>query len=294
MSQLHRLSECEQVAAVCYRIRGSTVEFLLVQTRGGRWTFPKGGTEPGLTHAQAAAMEAFEEAGVHGRIEEAAFTTYTRRKRRQSVAGEVTVNAHLCEVQRLSPPQEARRQPTWFSADKAKRCLREDRGSADGDELARVVDRAAGRIRRLRDMISTELPAAQPENSRPQLPPAQAQTKDALQKVAFEAAEIAGLQGRVEQASFVRYVRHQRGEIRQTDAVECAVKAYLGKAMQLGPPRSLSGNQTFSAGPTRRRLPAAQAPLAPVVEIDSTESATDRAARARRKNQRSGTRPKHS
>src|SRR6202521_1401705 len=81
LSQLRRLRGCEQVAAVCYRIRGSGIEFLLVRTNSGHWTFPKGSTEPGLTHAQAAALEAFEEAGVHGRMEEASFTQYVRRKR---------------------------------------------------------------------------------------------------------------------------------------------------------------------------------------------------------------------
>src|SRR6266516_7131105 len=81
VSQVRRLRKCQQVAAVCYRIRGSGIEFLLVQTRGGRWTFPKGGVEPGLTHAQAAALEAYEEAGVHGRMDESSFTHYTRRKR---------------------------------------------------------------------------------------------------------------------------------------------------------------------------------------------------------------------
>lgn len=83
LSQLRKLCECEQVAAVCYRWRNDCIEFLLVRTRGGeRWTFPKGSAEPGLTHAQAAALEAFEEAGVHGRIEEASFATYVRRERR--------------------------------------------------------------------------------------------------------------------------------------------------------------------------------------------------------------------
>src|SRR5580658_2281666 len=82
LSQLRKLCECEQVAAVCYRWRGDSIEFLLVRTRsGGRWTFPKGSAEPGLTHAQAAALEAFEEAGVHGRIEETSFATYVRRDR---------------------------------------------------------------------------------------------------------------------------------------------------------------------------------------------------------------------
>src|SRR5271155_3560339 len=119
LSQLRKLCECEQVAAICYRWRGDSIEFLLVRTRGGeRWTFPKGSAEPGLTHAQAAALEAFEEAGVHGRIEEASFVRY-RRKRvdgqsRASRSGEkeVAVNAYLCEVLRLSPPQESKRNRT--------------------------------------------------------------------------------------------------------------------------------------------------------------------------------------
>ena len=55
VSHLRRLRGCEQVAAVCYRVRSGDIEFLLVQTRGGRWTFPKGNSESGLTHAQAAA-----------------------------------------------------------------------------------------------------------------------------------------------------------------------------------------------------------------------------------------------
>src|SRR5215470_13183079 len=74
-----RLAQCDHVAstrgrqlvaAVCFRLLSTGVEFLLVRTRRGRWTFPKGGTQAGFSHAQSAALEAFEEAGVHGRIEE--------------------------------------------------------------------------------------------------------------------------------------------------------------------------------------------------------------------------------
>lgn len=141
----------EQVAAVCYRVRPAGIEFLLVQTRSGRWTFPKGNAEPGLTNAQAAALEAFEEAGVHGRIEEASFARYILRKRgaaRNSDATGLTVSAHLCEVSWLDPPQEFDRNPTWFSAATAKRHLREGRKPDYAAEFARVVDRAVNRIRR--------------------------------------------------------------------------------------------------------------------------------------------------
>ena len=162
LAELRKLRECEQVAAVCYRVRGSDIEFLLVKTGKGRWIFPKGSVEPGLTHAQAAALEAFEEAGVHGRMEEASFTRYIRRRRgevRNSSARlaekESAVDAHLCQVLRLVPPQELDRNPTWFSAEKAKRRLQEDRTPDFGSELARVVDRAVSRIRRSRSQNPT-------------------------------------------------------------------------------------------------------------------------------------------
>jgi 8-oxo-dGTP pyrophosphatase MutT (NUDIX family) len=150
LAELRKLKQCEQVAAVCYRIRVGVIEFLLVQTGKGRWIFPKGSVEPGLTHAQAAALEAFEEAGVHGRMEEASFTRYIRRRRGEGSGEEPAVNAHLCEVLRQVPPQEAGRNPTWFSADKAKRRLKEDRSVEFGAELSRVVDRAAARIKSFR------------------------------------------------------------------------------------------------------------------------------------------------
>jgi len=145
------------------------MEFLLIQTRGGRWTFPKGGLEPGLTYAQAAALEAVEEAGVHGRMETFSFARYLARKRsgkRGFGRTELAINAHLCEVLYLAPPQESRRNRTWFSAEKAKRRLRHNRNREDATELARVLDRAVHRIQH-------SLSAASPV--------------DALQRVQFEA-----------------------------------------------------------------------------------------------------------
>jgi 8-oxo-dGTP pyrophosphatase MutT (NUDIX family) len=169
LAELRKLRECEQVAAVCYRVRGSEIEFLLVKTGKGRWIFPKGSVEPGLTHAQAAALEAFEEAGVHGRMEEASFARYIRRRRRESRSAvgrsaekESAVNAHLCEVLRLVPPQELGRNPTWFSSDKAKRRMQEHRTPEFGAELARVVDRAVSRIRRFRGQNEAAARALQP------------------------------------------------------------------------------------------------------------------------------------
>jgi 8-oxo-dGTP pyrophosphatase MutT (NUDIX family) len=162
---------CEKVAAVCFQVRGRDIEFLLVRTGSGHWTFPKGNAEPGLTHAQAAALEAYEEAGVHGRMEEASFARYVRRKRGGSQSSiEIAVSVHLCEVSHLDQPQELDRDPTWFPPEKAKRRLRQDRSPDYGAELARVIDRAMDRIQRLQRRSGTE-------SSRFQ--------KDALQRVQF-------------------------------------------------------------------------------------------------------------
>jgi 8-oxo-dGTP pyrophosphatase MutT (NUDIX family) len=170
LAELRKLKECDQVAAVCYRVGDDGIEFLLVRTRKGRWIFPKGSAEPGLTHAQAAALEAFEEAGVHGRIEEASFTRYIRRRRgevRNSSARvarkESAVNAHLCEVLRLVPPPELGRNPTWFSAEKTKRRLQQDRTPDFGSELARVVDRAVSHIRRSRNQNAAAIRDLRPQ-----------------------------------------------------------------------------------------------------------------------------------
>ena len=180
----------QQVAAVCYRTGTRGIEFLLVRTRGGRWIFPKGGVEAGLTQAQSAALEAFEEAGVHGRIEEMPFARYRLAKtngrksiRKKSIrkpknsrdaapaAEGDTVTAHLCEVSHLEAPQEPYRTPTWFLPEKAKRRLLENRDHELGEELANVVNRAASRIRRLEASAGKEF------------------QNDALRKVRFEAFE---------------------------------------------------------------------------------------------------------
>jgi 8-oxo-dGTP pyrophosphatase MutT (NUDIX family) len=254
LSQLRKLREREQVAAVCYRLRRDGIEFLLVRTRGsGRWTFPKGSAEPGLTPAQAAALEAFEEAGVHGRIEEASFARYVRRKlgdarnsAKRSERKELAVNAHLCEVLRLSPPKESNRNRTWFSVEEARRRLREGRKSSDGAEFARVVDRAVARIQRLRG--GTSIIDEQPQ-------PDQPRQNDALQKVQFEA--FAEARRRVEVASFTPRVRGRLLETRQfaapavdvhrREVLQCAV-------LRLSPPREIARIPKWSSGGKAKAL----------------------------------------
>jgi 8-oxo-dGTP pyrophosphatase MutT (NUDIX family) len=244
LSHLRKLSDCEQVAAVCYRVRGDGIEFLLVQTRGGgRWTFPKGSTEPGLTHAQAAALEAFEEAGVHGRIEETSFARYVRRRvaGRNSATGrdrELAVNAHLCEVLRLSPPKESNRNRTWFSVQETRTRLRERRETVEAAEFARLVNRAVARIQRLAGgILISEARSAPPQETRP----------DSLQRVQFE------------------YSRHRREFIethqlalpaevsRQIRTVECEVLPFATRPASRNP-RLLAASKKVKALGTSARI----------------------------------------
>jgi 8-oxo-dGTP pyrophosphatase MutT (NUDIX family) len=235
LSQLRKSRRCEQVAAVCYRIRRATIEFLLVQTRNRKhWTFPKGSAEPGLTHAQAAALEAFEEAGVHGRIEEAPFAEYLRRKSgrarncpRSAVKG-LAVSAHLCEVLRLRAPKESKRNRTWFSLQETKRRLRQGRGHEDGDEFARVVDKA---MRRIQGMHSADRPRSsgmQQDDLRWNI-----YRHDELQSVPFEYPQSRRrLAGRREFATFA-------DNVHRIETVECEVLPFgLSRAIR-GNPRLL-------------------------------------------------------
>jgi hypothetical protein len=119
------------------------------------------------------------------------------------------------------------RDRTWFSPEKAKSCLRDDRPSDNGAQLARVIDRAIARIHRLNR----------------QGPPA----TDALQRVQFESAADS------KSGSRVRYQDTQRATIQSSPEVEFAVNSYLGEILRLnGGRKQLSGMvQEFSSSGSR-------------------------------------------
>ena len=58
-----------QFAALCYRVKDGKLQFCLITSRrSGRWIIPKGWPMDGETPADAAATEAFEEAGLRGKV----------------------------------------------------------------------------------------------------------------------------------------------------------------------------------------------------------------------------------
>src|SRR6266436_9407829 len=139
-----------QVAAVCYRKCGASFEFLLVNTTSGdRWIFPKGATARRLSHSQAAERKALEEAGAVGVIEPQHFHLYLQPKGVPGLRNgiqEFVVKAFLLQVSHTQPPQEQKRNPTWFSVDDARSALAMGREAKYAAELRTVIDRAVERL----------------------------------------------------------------------------------------------------------------------------------------------------
>jgi 8-oxo-dGTP pyrophosphatase MutT (NUDIX family) len=150
-----------QVAAVCFRRRGTVVEFLLVTTNGGnKWTFPKGSPEPRLSHSQSAEQEAAEEAGALGTIEPRHFHLYLHSKGvfwQPGGVQEYVVKAFLMEIHRQRQPDEPLRRPTWFGADEARQRLAKGREVKYARELQAVIDRALERVQFHGEMLGRDL-----------------------------------------------------------------------------------------------------------------------------------------
>lgn len=107
-----------QIAAMpIRRLADGSLEILLVTSRTTRrWIVPKGWPMKGLKDHDAAAREAFEEAGVVGRIshEPAGRYTYWKRMADHFVLCEVTL--YLLEVDRqlASWAEQDQRRSQWF------------------------------------------------------------------------------------------------------------------------------------------------------------------------------------
>lgn len=120
----------EQVGALCYRFDGTDLQFLLVTSSQGRWILPKGWPIDGLTSAEVAAAEAWEEAGVRLGITSArplvTFQSLKRSKRRGTFMTRVAV--HTIAVTELADnfPEATKRQRRWVSPQDAARLVCED------------------------------------------------------------------------------------------------------------------------------------------------------------------------
>ena len=93
-----------------------------------RWVLPKGWIEKRHSAAAQAAQEAYEEAGIRGRVAKAPLGTYTYAKRLaggSSIACEVEV--YRLDVEHLLDrwPEMAERERRWFPLDEAATLVEE-------------------------------------------------------------------------------------------------------------------------------------------------------------------------
>lgn len=118
-----------QYAALCWRNGKQGPEVLLISSREtGRWVIPKGWPMQGQTAAEAAAIEAWEEAGVKGEIapDKLGHFSYDKVLKRDTDAERLQpclVDVFPLLVKKLAPefPEHRQRRRKWFAPDVAAR-----------------------------------------------------------------------------------------------------------------------------------------------------------------------------
>jgi 8-oxo-dGTP pyrophosphatase MutT (NUDIX family) len=117
-----------QIAALPYRLEGE-LHILLVTSRDtGRWVIPKGWPMKGRKRHAAAAQEAYEEAGVEGRIAKQAIGFYRYQKRlANGTARPCTVYIYPLEVTRQHKQwrEQGQRVCRWFTLEEAAHAVLE-------------------------------------------------------------------------------------------------------------------------------------------------------------------------
>src|SRR4029453_3035701 len=89
------MSSREQAGVIPFRRKKGTLEVCLIRNKGGKkWKIPKGFIDPGETPEQAALKEAWEEAGLKGRLIGEPIGSYEYDK----WGYELTVAVYLMEV----------------------------------------------------------------------------------------------------------------------------------------------------------------------------------------------------
>ena len=121
----------QQYAALCYRLsdKRSTPDVLLLTSRDtGRWVIPKGWPMGGKKAHAVAEQEAFEEAGVRGKVKKTPFGFYEYQKKLNSgVNVQCRVQVHLLEVAELAEDfrEKGSRTLEWVTPDEAARRVNE-------------------------------------------------------------------------------------------------------------------------------------------------------------------------
>jgi 8-oxo-dGTP pyrophosphatase MutT (NUDIX family) len=111
-----------QVAALPIRQTSDGLQVLLISSRETRrWIIPKGWPMKGRKDHQAAAQEAFEEAGVSGKMHKHPIGAYTYQKRLETGVQPCRVMVYVLDVEEVqtSWPEREQRRREWLSANAA-------------------------------------------------------------------------------------------------------------------------------------------------------------------------------
>lgn len=123
-----------QYGAVCWRRLAGRLDVLLITSREtGRWVIPKGWPVKGLSAAGSAEREAWEEAGVEGKVNKNCLGLFSYRKVfEQDQCVPCVVAIYGLQVEKLSRryPEQSQRQRKWFAAAEAARLVAEPELSA--------------------------------------------------------------------------------------------------------------------------------------------------------------------
>ncbi len=112
-----------QVCVIPLRRRDSRLEFCLITSlRKRRWIFPKGIVERGETFVDAARKEAWEEAGVRGRLVGSILGQFEDRK----WGAQLLVDVVVMEVEQSDPQwtESSQRSRRWVQYEDAQRMVR--------------------------------------------------------------------------------------------------------------------------------------------------------------------------
>ena len=124
-----------QFAALCFRLRNDNVEICIITSRRtGRWILPKGWPMHKQTPAQAAATEAWEEAGLTGKAYDTCLGVYTYQKYRKKQSFPVITLVYPMKITNVHSdwPEAHERRRRWVSPAKAADKINEP-------ELKRII-----------------------------------------------------------------------------------------------------------------------------------------------------------
>lgn len=118
-------TEFRQVGALPYALVDGRLSVLLITSRrNGRWIFPKGAIEPGMSASQSAALEALEEAGVVGQAEDTPIGSYrTGSDLDGSALVDVDIYPMLVQTQLEEWKEREQRLRHWAVVSEAQRLL---------------------------------------------------------------------------------------------------------------------------------------------------------------------------